>query len=418
MSVGVSSPDPDAHLLNIVARCYAEGAALGVMVSGGGDSMALLHLLHRLAAPQGLRIEATTIDHGLRAGARAEAEMVAAFCSTRGIPHQISLWQHGKIAGNLMDEARRARYQMAEAWAVARGLTQIAVGHTADDQAETFLIGLSRQAGIDGLSGMRKVWGQGGLTFTRPLLSIPREDLRDYLRRHGIQWADDPSNADSQYTRVKARNALATLAPLGITATVLAAVSDNLETARQALVQQVQTAAQSVSQTGAGTLRIPRAGFLHQPQEIQRRLLITALRWISGAGYPPRESGLMAVQTAIAAQKDATLGGVRFKTKADTIYILREAKAVQSLACPTTQLWDNRWQMSGPHAANLTIRALGADGLSLCGDWRSLGIPRDALLVTPAVWQDQTLIAAPIAGFSNGWQAFPAVSFGSFVLSH
>ncbi len=419
MSVGgAASGDPEAHLLEIAALCCAEGSALGVMVSGGGDSMALLHLLHRAAVAQGVWIEAITIDHGLREGARAEAEMVATFCAARGIPHQISLWQRGKVAGNLMDEARRARYQIAETWADARGLSQIAVGHTADDQAETFLIGLSRQAGIDGLSRMRGQWRQGDVTFVRPLLAIPRAELRDYLRRHAIQWADDPTNEDSHYTRVKARNTLAALAPLGITATTLAAVSDNLETARLALVRQVQTAAQSIAQTEAGVLSIPGPTFLSQPEEIQRRLLITALRWISGAGYPPRESGLMAVQTAIAAGKDATLGGVRFKAKTDTIKILREAKAVQSLACPTTQLWDNRWQLAGPHAPDLTIRVLGTAGLAACKDWRSLGIPREVLLVSPAIWQGQTLIAAPVAGFSNGWCANCSPSFASFVLSH
>ncbi|MDO8983129.1 tRNA lysidine(34) synthetase TilS [Cypionkella sp.] len=415
MSVG---SDQDAQLLEIAAQYCAEGSALGVMVSGGGDSMALLHLLHRAAGAQGIRIEALTIDHGLRAGARAEAEMVATFCGQRGIPHQINLWQRGDAGGNLMDEARRARYQMAEAWAEERGLSRIAVGHTADDQAETFLIGLSRQAGIDGLSGMRSRWLQGGVTFSRPLLSIPRAALRDYLRSHGIHWADDPSNADSHYTRVKARNALAALASLGITALTLAAVSGNLEAARLALVGQVQLAARGIAQTEAGTLSIPRADFLSHPQEIQRRLLIAALRWITGAGYPPRESGLTAVQAAIAAGKDATLGGVRFKSKADTIQILREAKAVQSLACPTTQLWDNRWQLTGPHAPNLCIRALGVEGLRACNDWRATGHPRDALLVTPAIWRGDALIAAPLAGFSNGWCANRSPSFAYFVLSH
>lgn len=388
------------------------------MVSGGGDSLALLHLLHRVCAPLGARLEAITIDHGLRAGARAEAQMVAAFCAERGIPHQISLWQRDEVTGNLMDEARRARYRMAKAWAMARGLLHIAVGHTADDQAETFLIGLSRQAGIDGLSGMRSRWAQGEVTFTRPLLGIPRTDLRVYLRRHGVRWADDPTNDDSHYTRVKARNALAALAPLGITALTLAAVSDNLETARLALVRQVQTAAQSVAQTEIGTLILSRAEFLGLPQEIQRRLLISALRWITRAGYPPRESGLSAVQTAIAAGKGATLGGVRFKTNADAIHILREAKAVQSLVCRTTQLWDSRWHLTGPDAPNLTIRALGTAGLSLCKDWRTTGHPRDALLVGPAIWQGQTLIAAPLAGFPNGWCANCSPSFASFVLSH
>lgn len=409
--------NPDAQLLEIAAQYCAEGSTLGIMVSGGGDSMALLHLLHR-AAGQGVRLEAVTIDHGLRAEARAEAEMVAAFCAARGIAHQISLWQRAGAGGNLMDEARRARYAMAVDWAQARGISHIAVGHTADDQAEGVLIGLSRRAGIDGLSGMRKAWTQQGLRFSRPLLTIPRADLRDYLTRHGIAWVDDPSNDDTHYTRVKARRALAALAPLGITAATLAAVSDNLEMARVAIAAQVAHAANLVTQTEAATLNIPRAVYEPLPMEIKRRLLIAALRWTASASYPPRALAFTAVLHAIAQGKDATLGGVQFRSKCDAISVLREARAVSAAASPTTEQWDNRWQLSGPHAPDLTIRALGADGLRACKDWRDSGIARDALLVSPAIWRDQTLIAAPLAGFSNDWCANCSPSFASFVLSH
>ncbi|GLS85625.1 tRNA(Ile)-lysidine synthase [Cypionkella aquatica] len=415
MPVGAAPPDPDAQLLEIASKAYPDTARIGVMVSGGGDSMALLHLLQRCHPG---RVAALTIDHGLRAEARAEAEMVAAFCAARAIPHQISLWQRKDVAGNLMDAARRARYQIAEAWAVAQDIAQIAVGHTADDQAETFLIGLARQAGIDGLSGMRSSWGQGQVQFSRPLLGVSRADLRGYLRRHAVNWVEDPSNSDLHYTRVKARNALATLADFGITATKLAVVADNLESARWALTRQMAEAAQGFAQTATGMLTLPRETYLALPAEIQRRLLIAALRWMSGAAYPPREHGLAAVQTALAAGKDATLGGVRYRCHSDAIQILREAKAVQDMQVPTDQRWDNRWQLSGPHAPDLTIGALGADGLSCLKAWRDLGIPRDALLVSPAIWRNQTLIAAPVAGFSNGWCANCSPSFASFVLSH
>ncbi len=410
-------PVGDTPLADIAAQYCAEGNALGIMVSGGGDSMALLDLLHH-AALTGQRLEVLTIDHGLRARARAEAEMVAAYCAARRIPHQISLWTRDAMAGNLMDAARRARYQMAVAWAQGRGLSRIAVGHTADDQAETFLIGLSRRSGIDGLSGMRRSWVQDGIRFDRPLLAVPRADLRGYLRDKGVAWADDPTNEDTHYTRVKARKALAQLGSLGITALSLAAVSDNLETARLALLGQLAAAAQGVTQTAAGSLIIPRGDFEPLPLEIKRRLLIAALRWISAASYPPRETALRMVEQALAQGRDATLGGVRFRSHPAAITVLREARAVRGLTCATGQIWDGRWQLSGPDDPSLSIRALGADGLRLIKDWRGLGITRDALLVSPAIWRDQTLIAAPLAGFSNGWCANCSPSFASFVLSH
>ncbi|MEO5614823.1 MAG: tRNA lysidine(34) synthetase TilS [Cypionkella sp.] len=422
MSVGGSASDLETRLLNEVAQSYAwrdpVPPMVGVMVSGGGDSMALLHLMHRAGRLRGWRVEAITVDHGLRAEAAGEAAMVAQVCAGLGIAHQISVWDHGDITGNLMNQARRARYKLVAEWAHQRGIADVVLGHTADDQAETFLMGLARKSGLDGLSGMRVAWPEHEIGWLRPLLSVTRADLRQYLRTQGLAWVEDPSNDDEGFARVKARRVLQALRPLGITAATLAGVSDNLAMARGAIGWQLARTSQMVTQTAAGSLSFSRDQYLALPMEIQRRLLIAALRWTSGVEYPPRESGLMAVQWAIAVQKDATLGGVRFKTKADAIHILREAKAVQSLGCPTTQLWDNRWQLTGPHGANLSIRALGSDGLSLCKDWRATGHPRDALLVTPAIWQGQTLIAAPLAGFSNDWCANCGPSFASFVLSH
>lgn len=414
----VGRPDfagPDAPLLNIAARCFADEtpSVVGVMVSGGGDSMALLHLFHRV----GWQVSAITIDHGLRAEAPAEAAMVAAFCADHGISHQTSLWHHGDITGNLMDQARRARYQLAADWAQTRGIKHVVVGHTADDQAENFLIGLSRQAGLDGLCGMRPAWSDRGIRFSRPLLSVPRVELRDYLRRNAVTWVEDPTNDDDSFARVKARNALSSLRSMGITPAKLAAVSDNLHMARSAIQRQLNAAAQAVTQSEAAELVLSHADYTAMPLELQRRLLIGALRWMSGATYPPREKALMRVQGAIETGKDATLGGCQFRRKGNEIRIVREPKAAGG-TCDLAHLWDGRWQVSGPIAAGLHLRALGVEGLRACKAWRMTGISRDALLVTPGVWRENTLIAAPLAGFAEGYDAKIVVNFNSFLLSH
>ncbi|MGL4319255.1 MAG: tRNA lysidine(34) synthetase TilS, partial [Paracoccaceae bacterium] len=200
---------------------------VGVAVSGGGDSIALLHLMHRIAPHAGWDVQAVTVDHALRHESAREAAGVSDYCATLGIPHSTLHWDHGVIAGNVMDAARQARKRLIGDWARGLGISHIAMGHTADDQAETFLMGLARASGLNGLSGMRRVWREHGVMWGRPVLGHSRAELRSYLRRHGIAWVDDPTNDDDSFTRIKARKALVALAPLGITVKGLTTTVNN-----------------------------------------------------------------------------------------------------------------------------------------------------------------------------------------------
>ena len=179
--------------------------------------MALLHMVAEIASRTGRAVCALTVDHRLRPEAAAEAAFVGRACKALGVPHEVLVWDHGAIVGNLMDAARDARYRMMADWARGRGIGFVLLGHTADDQAETFLMGLARSAGLDGLTGMRPHWQQGGVTFLRPLLGLSRAALRSYLQGKGQVWIDDPTNDNDRYTRVKARRALKALKPLGVT---------------------------------------------------------------------------------------------------------------------------------------------------------------------------------------------------------
>ena len=147
-------------LLSILKEAFAPSLPdrLGVAVSGGGDSMALLCLAADWAAEGGPPVMAVTVDHRLRPEAADEARMVAQrFCADGWRAACDTLvWDHAKIGGNLQDAARRARYRLIADWARGRGVAHVAMGHTADDQAECVLMGLARAAGIDGLSGMRR----------------------------------------------------------------------------------------------------------------------------------------------------------------------------------------------------------------------------------------------------------------------
>ncbi len=412
-------PGDDAGLLQKALHAFPPDGfdKIGVAVSGGGDSIALLHLLHRCAPHAGWALQAVTVDHGLRAGSAAEAAGVASYCATLCVPHAVLLWEHGAIAGNLMDAARKARMRLIGDWAGARGIGHVTLGHTADDRAETFLMGLARASGLDGLAGMRRVWRADGIAWARPLLDVSRANLRNYLQRHGIGWVDDPTNDDDSFTRIKARKALAVLAPLGISVQGLTLTIANLAEAQQALRQVLRTAVCEHVSQAAGGLQISRAAFGAMPDDLQRRLVLAAIGWLSGEGYPPRADKQYKLIAAIRGGRTATLNGCQFKNSGDSIRILREPKAISTLETPTTALWDHRWHLSGPHAADLTIRALG-DAIRQCPDWRRTGIARDTLVTTPAIWCGDTLIAAPLAGISNGWTAEITQSLHAFILSH
>ncbi|MBN2630758.1 MAG: tRNA lysidine(34) synthetase TilS [Rhodobacteraceae bacterium] len=413
--------EPDADLLQVTGEAFrmarSEAAAslpVGVAVSGGGDSMALLHLLHRVAPQAGFVLHAVTVDHGLRPESAAEAAAVAAFCASLGVAHDTLRWGGPDATGNLMDQARRARMRLMADWARSRGIGHIALGHTADDQAESFLINLSRAAGLDGLAGMRAAWTQDGVCWTRPLLGQTRDALRAYLRRNGVEWAEDPSNDNDRFTRVRARRALKALRPLGITVERLTTVIHNLSMAQEAVTAATVQAAGAIVEK-SGTLHLPRDALTLQSPEIRRRLLIGMIRWMNGSDYPPREAQVRHLEQALHDNRDATLGGVRFRVQATAISISREPCAVMG-PVPLGQVWDHRWHVAGP--GDGTVRAVGADGLRQVPEWRKSGLSRDAALVCPAVWQGETLLAAPLLASCQNYTATLTASFTLFLISH
>lgn len=407
--------EKDRFLRSTVTRHTGNHPVLGVAVSGGGDSLALLHLL---AGQPGLR--AVTVDHGLRAEAAAEAAAVGATCSRIGVPHDILQW-HWNGTGNLSDAARRGRIVLMAEWARQHGLTAVALGHTADDQAETFLMRLARGSGVDGLSGMARQRLAEGVIWLRPLLDITRTDLRAYLQRRGASWFDDPTNDDATYQRVRARAAMAHLGPLGITTQRLVDTARSLAMAREVAQLAALQAARQIARIEAGDVVFDREGLLQLPLETQGRLTAHAIGWIASVVYRPRRASLELALAAVALRKRHTIGGCLLIPTLRQIRVTRELRAVAQTRRPVGAVWDARWCVSGPVSNGLEIGALGADGLARIVDWRRTGLPRSTLLASPAVWHGLDLVAAPLAGLPGDWQAClhqDADTFFMSLLSH
>lgn len=188
-------------------------ARLAVALSGGPDSTALLLLAH--AALPG-RIEAATVDHGLRAESAEEAVGAADLCARLGVPHETLRVE--VAPGNVQAEARTARYAALVAWIEKRGLAALATAHHADDQAETLIMRLNRASGVAGLAGAR---GRGAVPGTaipllRPVLDWRRSELAEVVA--GIATVQDPSNANDRFDRVRIRKALASAEWLDVAA--------------------------------------------------------------------------------------------------------------------------------------------------------------------------------------------------------
>lgn len=398
----------DADILSQIRAHFLPNlpTSIGVAVSGGSDSTALLHLLTRCFASGTVRIEAVTVDHGLRPEAGKEAAGVARLAESLGVAHKILTWRDWDGRGNLQAAAREARYRLLGEWARARKIPLVALGHTADDQAETVLMQLARSAGVNGLAAMPVRRTQSGITLVRPVLAIRRAELRDYLDRHGIGWIDDPGNDDPRFDRVKARAALGHLAPLGVTVDALVAVAEHMSHAREALDWYAFLAGREIARVDQGEIVIDLRQFRTRPQEIARRLLMQTVAWVGRTKAPPRRAAVAEAISALRFGRGATLGGCRLVVAGDSIWVVREYDAVRDLVAQPGGLWDDRWRFLGPvEGADLTIRALGKAGVGQLPDWRASGRPHAVMLAMPAVWKGATLVAAPLAGQAHGWRA-------------
>ncbi len=379
-------------------------ARLGVAVSGGGDSVALLVLLADWAAAGGPQIAAVTVDHRLRPESRSEAETVAALCARLGVGHAILDWTWDG-QGNLADAARRGRQALIAGWAAARGLADVAIGHTRDDQAETLLMRLARGSGVDGLAAMAPRRVGAGLTWWRPLLTVGRDELRAVLRARGIGWADDPTNEDPTSHRILARRLIAGLEPLGLSSGRLAQTAEWMRLAQEVLDAAVTDLARASCRVEAGSLSIDRERLAAAPRETSLRLLAGAVRWMGQQPYRPRLAPLAEALDALLAGRRRTLGGAVVDGRARRTIRLSREPAATGGAVAVGALWDGRWRVDGPRDAGLSVAALGEAGLALCPGWRDIGLPRPVLEVSPAVWRGATLVAAPLVHPGGLWRA-------------
>lgn len=266
-------------------------------VSGGADSMAMLHL----AVKAGVPVRAVTVDHGLRAESAAEAAGVHAFCAGLGVPHDIVRVDVTR-SGNIQAAARTARYRALAAAGNRLGIAHIATAHTADDQAETVLMRL-RRGQAEGLSAMpfaRFIATRTGapVVLFRPFLDFRRARLRAYAEAHRLPFVDDRGNDDPQFERVRLRGLLAgteALDLLQVKALCALAADAAAIDAERAAARAARATAYNLSIEADGAIRL--AHWPTTPDPVDLALLRQAVLAV-GRGSASRSASRNAVERA------------------------------------------------------------------------------------------------------------------------
>jgi tRNA(Ile)-lysidine synthase len=361
---------------------------IGVAVSGGPDSTALLILLdiwarETSAAPA---ITVLTVDHGLRPEAATEARDVVALADRLGHAHEILVWRHDgpPPSSDIQAEARAARYRLITEAARRHRLDAVLLAHTRDDQAETFLINLARGSGVSGLSAMPARRDIDGIPFLRPLLDVSKVELLALLDEAGIAYVTDPSNSSDRYTRVRIRKAMPALYELGLTPDRLADTARRMgraETALKAITADL--IARSATDHG-GVWSVDAKALAKAPDEIALRLLVELIRAIRPAEHPPRADAIESWHRSfIAAEvpRRATMAGVVIHVRQGRVWLYAEAGRsgfAEIEVGDGDHVWDGRWLVSIHGAGTRRFRLGPDDG----GDGRLM--PKDAARTRPA----------------------------------
>ena len=364
-----------------------KGGTILCAVSGGRDSMCLLHYLHRLGRERGFTVAAAHLDHHMRPTAARDVAIVTAFCRANHIPLRTGVtpvYEKAEEWRLTVEEAgRRARYEFLAAAATELHADKIATAHHQNDQAETVLLNLLRGTGPAGLAGIPPVRDN----FIRPLLNTPRSEIEDYVAEHHIPYGDDETNFDLHYARNRLRRSLWPLLE-EINPQATAHIAAAAAILRQEDSYLDALAAACLPPEGA---EIDRQALLSAPEALQSRLLRQLIDRAGGGKKDVSASHLRALLALCRSGGTLPLpGGVTAVCRGDT---LRLVPAAPPLARQPLHEGANRWgkytiiltpQHGVPLPGPFTVRPWqGRDRMTLPGSRGSRTVKR--LLMDAAI---------------------------------
>jgi tRNA(Ile)-lysidine synthase len=307
----------------------ASGILLGV--SGGPDSVALMLLAVEWVRGCGLPppIYVATVDHGLRNESRGEAEKVASWAASLGLPHVILNWEGTKPESRLQERAREARYSLLAQYAGRVGASHVMTAHHADDQAETILFRLLRGSGISGLAGMQGSSERHGVILARPLLDFTKAELLAVCESKTHPFIRDPSNHDLTFARTRIRQFNGFFAEKGLDRKALIRLGRRAARADAALTQRTLAVTAALdARRELGVFRADISSLAGEPEEIILRFLADELKLING-GKPIRLDRLESLAHSVhqtlrrGGPLRASLGGAVLRLNSGGSFVIR-----------------------------------------------------------------------------------------------
>jgi len=271
--------------LNILGNAH-----VALAVSGGPDSIAMLHMMHE----KDVKFIVLTVNHNLRAESLGEAKHVASICKNLGIKHVILDWNHEGITSNIHDQARDARYSLMTDWCKAHNIKILCTAHHMDDRVEHFFVRVSRGAGLLGLIDHEAML-YNGVMIARPMFAFTKSELLEYLQIKGVKYCEDKSNLDSKYLRTNIRKWLDAM-PLELAPELfrkrVIGVKENLARASKVIQRIFDEEMSKVIFEGGGASLRATIPSLPEDEEIAIMILSHILPQVSGQKDPPRMESL------------------------------------------------------------------------------------------------------------------------------
>lgn len=416
-------------ILNEVKACLdrlvpPKTQVIAVAISGGADSIFLCLSLVKWASLKGIKIVGLTVDHMLRPESTAEANTVHAWLTQENIEHHILTWHKDSFPSNIQDSARIARYELLLNWCKANGVNCLALGHSLDDQYETVLQRLSHHSGPLGLSSIAMTRQLDDTLLIRPLLPVCRADIIEALQGFEKKWIEDPSNKNTDYTRILIRSRKQEYSRYHLTSARISSFQNTMQNFRQTMEKTCKKfTAKHVQIFSQGYCLVERSALLEESDELICYLISVYLQELSGNKYPPSADKVNHILTKIKDGVAHTSHGCRILCVKNQILICRELAAIPQktkLNEQNTLKWDNRFEFqSTVHTHSLPshccagmtwgkgkvhplsnendiiIQPLGKNWLDFKENEILKSLPSAVKPTLPSIWQKERLLNIP-----------------------